>query len=108
MLFEYNLVGDFMRSVANVAKIGKYSLKVINSLVHGGPYVAVHVGKKRVAWVSFKTRKHKSYDNADKKDLENIEDIDVWFESNSNYNLAATKWNSFKNGVNVSLFGEDV
>jgi hypothetical protein len=95
-----------MKISANVAKVGKYSLKVINSLIHGGPYVAVNIGKKRVAWVSFKTKKHETYDGVDRKDLESINEVDVWFQDTSNYNLAATKWNDFKNGVTVSLIGE--
>jgi len=92
-----------MRIVANVAKVDKYSLRVINSLIHGGPYVAIHVGKQRVAWVSFKTRKHTVYDTSTKQDMDRIHLVDEWFGITENYNLAAAKWNSLDNGVKVSL-----
>jgi hypothetical protein len=95
-----------MKVSANVAKVGKYSLKVINSLIHGGPYIAVNVGKKRVAWVSFRTKKHETYDGVSRGDLDAITDVEIWLQDSSNYNLAATKWNNFRNGVNVSLIEE--
>jgi hypothetical protein len=95
-----------LKIFSNVAKVGKYSLKVLNSLVHGGPYVAIHVGKERVAWFSFKTKECEAYEGVDKKHLDSLDDVVVWFRNKNNYNIAATKWNDFKNGVNVPLFGE--
>jgi len=93
-----------MRCVhANVATVGPYKLKVINSLVHGGAYVAVHLGNKRVAWVSFKTKAVQPYQKTTREDLKEIALVHDWFEDNEHYNLAARLWNDFKNGVTVSL-----
>ena len=88
---------------ANIARIGKYSLKVLNSLCHGGPYIAVHIGEKRVAWISFKTKKHTSYDSVASGDLKGIGEVEQWLNDRNNFNLAASKWNDFKNGVYVTL-----
>ena len=88
--------------MANVAKIGKFSLKVLNSLVHTGPYLAVQIGAKRVAWVSFKTCKHTSYTGTE-SECRGIEEVERWLENDDNFNKAAAKWNNFLNGVNVPL-----
>ena len=88
---------------ANVAKIGKFSLKVLNSLIHTGPYIAVHIGKKRIAWLSFKDGKHRIYDDTTKTDLEGIELVEKWLSDVDNFNLAANTWNDFNNGVKVPL-----
>ena len=39
--------------IASIAKVGVYNIKAINSLVHGGPYLAIYQGGRRVAWLSF-------------------------------------------------------
>ena len=87
--------------MANVAKIGRFSLKVHNSLVHGGPYLAVQVGKKRVAWISFKTCLHTTYAGVTARDLEGIEEVERWLADDSNFNRAAAVWNGLGNGVTV-------
>jgi len=38
--------------IASIAKVGVYNIKAINSLVHGGPYLAIYQGGRRVAWLS--------------------------------------------------------
>lgn len=95
-----------MRIMANVAIIGKYKVKVINSLVHGGPYAAIHIEARRVAWFSFKEETINFYSTTTKNDKDEINLVDAWFKVKENYNLAARLWNDFKNGVPVTLKGE--
>jgi hypothetical protein len=92
---------------AFVAKVGKFNLVTLGSLVHGSPYVAIKLKEDRIGWFSFKdgeckaySKKHKLYDDA--KAL-----IDEWFENTENYNLAAKTWNSMNTGVSVNLKGDN-
>lgn len=96
-----------MRTIASFVTVGPYGLKVINSLVHGGPYVAVYLGKKRVAWVSFKTKKATGYSTTGDKELSEIHLVNEWFEIIDNYNLAGGLWNSFANGAYVTLLTKE-
>ena len=90
--------------IANIAKVGVYNIKAINSLVHGGPYLAVYLGGRRVAWLSFNTKKCKVYDGIGR--LNGLDVVEDWLAVISNYNKAASVWNSFQNGVSVKLLEE--
>lgn len=96
-----------MRIFANVATVGKYKLKVINSLVHGGAYVAVHIKKRRVAWLSFSHQTVEAYEGTRREDLDDINNVVAWFAVTANYNRAARLWNDFQNGVTVPLLPEN-
>ena len=89
--------------IASIATVGRYSLKVFNSLVHGGPYIAIHIGARRVAWLSFRTGTHESYSGVSTSDLRGIREVEEWFADPENFNMAATAWNNFGNNVNVAL-----
>lgn len=91
-----------MEILANVAKVGVYKIKAINSLVHGGPYLAVHLGTKRVAWLSFATRKCTPYAPYEGM-VSSLKEVEDWFSSDENFNNAASVWNNFQNGVTVKM-----
>lgn len=85
---------------AFVSRVGKFRLVTVGSLVHGSPYV---LRDERIGWFSFTemeskayAKKHILFDEAKKL-------IDVWFKEVTNYNLAASTWNSMDTGVLVPL-----
>ena len=91
---------------AFVSRVGKFRLVTVGSLVHGSPYVAIMLKDERIGWFSFTemeskayARKHGLFDEAKKL-------IDVWFKDVTNYNLAASTWNSMNTGVLVPLKGD--
>jgi len=87
--------------IANIAKVGSFKIKAINSLVHNGPYLAVYLGVVRVAWMSFRTKKCTLYDGVGK--IKGLDEVEAWLADIDNYNEAAAVWNSFQNGVSVAL-----
>lgn len=80
-----------------------FSIKAINSLVHGGPYLAIHRGATRVAWYNFKSDKITKYNKVTDQEMSGIEEVVEWLADAVNYNKAAMVWNSFSNGVSVKL-----
>lgn len=86
--------------------VGQFKLKVLNSLCHGGPYIAVQRDGVRVAWISFTTKKYKSYEGVSKKQLKGIDEVEEKIKDPNVFNKLARQWNNFYNGVSVNLMEE--